>query len=96
MTKAGASLTIIPLSYRTFFAEMFKMDRREWLELFFLNAAGHMCSLLLHRHSVEQFAGLAASLFYEDVSPVQIELEDQAGRPQPPRARKVLRSGIQL
>jgi len=75
LTKAGASLTIIPISYRTFFAEMFKMDRREWLELFYLNAAGHVCSLLLHRHSVEQFTHLSASLFYEDVSPVQIQLE---------------------
>ncbi len=73
--KSGASLKIVPLSYRTFFAEMFKMDRREWLELFFLNAAGHVCSLLLHRHSVSQFADLSAHLFYEEASPVEIELE---------------------
>ena len=75
LTKAGASLIIIPLSYRTYVAEMFNMDRREWLELFYLNAAGHVCSLLLHRYSVEQFAALSASLFYEEASPTEIQLE---------------------
>lgn len=73
--KSGASLKLVPLSYRTFFAELFKMDRREWLELFFLNAAGHVCSLLLHRHSVSQFADLSAHLFYQEATPVEIELE---------------------
>lgn len=73
--KAGSGLKLIPLSYRTFFAEMFKMDHREWLEIFFLNGAGHVCSLLLHRYSVGQFADLSARLFYEEASPVEIELE---------------------
>ena len=64
--KSGASLKVVPLSYRTFFAEIFKMDRREWLELFFLNAAGHVCSgAPVQRRPV---ADLSAHLFYEEAA----------------------------
>jgi hypothetical protein len=74
MGRAGTPITVIPLSYRTFEAEMFGMDRREWVELFFLNEAGHVSCLLLHRYSAGEFAGLAAKLFYAEVTPVQIQL----------------------
>ena len=72
---AGTTLQIIPISFRIFHARLFNMSYRQWLELFFVNAAGHVCSLLLHNLSVSEFRGLAARFGYKRLRPDNVVLQ---------------------
>lgn len=75
IAKSGDSLTIVPLSYRIFIAEMFEYSRRTWLEIFFLNAANQVCSMLMHGYSTQEFELATAELFYEEAAVNEITLE---------------------
>lgn len=41
---------------------------RPFIELFFLNNKGHMCSILLHSQSARSLQKLSVDMFYDDVS----------------------------
>ena len=73
--KAGEPITLIPLSYRTFYAEMFEYSPRLWLEVFFLNAAGQVCTLLFHGYSSQQFIQACVSLFYDECAVNEVSFE---------------------
>jgi len=75
LTKSGDPLRITPLSYRMFFAEMFDYSPRTWLEVFFLNAAGQVCSMLFHGYSAQEFELSCAALFYDEAAVNEAEFE---------------------
>lgn len=74
ITKKGEAFTLIPLAYRIFTDEIMGFSRRLWAELFFLNEAGQMCSLLFHHYSVEQLLRTVGELFYEKANLTNVRL----------------------
>lgn len=74
ITSKGQSFTIIPLAYRVFTDEILGYSRRKWAELFFINQAGQMCSLLFHGYSVDQLQLILGDLYYEDAGLTDIQL----------------------
>lgn len=91
LMKSGDFLTIIPLSYRLFFAELFGYSPRNWLEFFFLNASGQVCSLLFHGYSTQQFEEECAALFYEDAAVNEAEFQIR-----PMQKEKMLEDGAKI
>ena len=72
ITEPGATFALIPLAARIFRASLFKTQERDWLELFFLNQAGHLCTLAFHSSSVDRFKdALAARAYYDEIDITQ-------------------------
>lgn len=74
ISQKGQSFTLIPLAYRVFTDEILGYSRRKWAELFFVNQAGHMCSILFHGYSVDQLQLILGDLYYEDAGLTDIQL----------------------
>lgn len=74
ITQKGQAFTIIPLAHRIFTDEILGYSRRKWAELFFVNQAGHLCSLLFHGYSVDQLQVILGDLYYEDAGLTDIQL----------------------
>ncbi|MEH0157298.1 hypothetical protein V6R21_24505 [Limibacter armeniacum] len=70
----GNQLTFQPVAWRFFTDEILGMDRRKWVELFFVDAEGCLSALLFHGYSRENLEGLAAKLFYSEVTMAEIIL----------------------
>ena len=74
ITPKGQAFTIIPLAHRIFTDEILGYSRRKWAEMFFVNQAGHVCSLLFHGYSVDQLQVILGDLYYEDAGLTDIRL----------------------
>ncbi|PHN01273.1 hypothetical protein [Flavilitoribacter nigricans] len=74
ITPKGQAFTLIPLAHRIFTDEILGYSRRKWAELFFINQAGHLCSLLFHGYSVDQLQLILGDLYYEDAGLTDIRL----------------------
>ena len=73
ITKKGEALQFIPIAFRVFQDDILGMGKRKWAEFFFLNEAGHVCAVLFHGYSVENFMRLAANeMFYDNVTPCDV------------------------
>jgi hypothetical protein len=74
ITQKGQAFSIIPLAHRIFTDEILGYSRRKWAEMFFVNRAGHVCSLLFHGYSVDQLQVILGDLYYEDAGLTDIQL----------------------
>lgn len=74
ITQKGQSFSLVPLAYRVFTDEILGYSRRKWAELFFVNQAGHLCSVLFHGYSVDQLQLILGDLYYEDAGLTDIQL----------------------
>lgn len=74
ITGKGQSFNLISLAYRIFTDEILGYSRRKWAELFFVNQAGQLCSLLFHGFSVDQLQTILGDLYYEDAGLTDIQL----------------------
>ena len=68
ITKKGEPLSFIPISYRIFKDNILGYGLKKWVEFFFLNQLGHVCSLLFHGYSVENLEKGTLDLFYDEVN----------------------------
>jgi hypothetical protein len=68
ITQKGESLSFIPISYRIFQDDILGYGLKKWVEFFFLNQLGHVCSLLFHGYSVENLEKGTLDLFYDEVN----------------------------
>ena len=74
ISKRGASISFIPISYRVFKDDILGYGLKKWIEFFFVNQAGHLCSLLFHGFSVENLQRKTNDLFYDEVNLSQVIL----------------------
>ena len=68
ISKKEQAVTIIPVAYRIFKADILGVKGKQWVELFFLNGRNQVCSLLMHGYSVESLLDSTTDLFYDDVN----------------------------
>ena len=74
ITKKSEPLTFIPISYRIFKDDILGYGLKKWSEFFFINQAGHLCSLLFHGYSVENLERCTHDLFYDEVNLSEVAL----------------------
>lgn len=74
ISQKGEPLTFIPISYRLFRDDILGYGLKKWAEFFFINLAGHVCSLLFHGYSVENLERKTTDLFYDDVNLTEVIL----------------------
>jgi hypothetical protein len=73
ITSTKDHLSILPLAMRHFDApELFKIKGKQWIELFFLNEAGNVCSLNFHGFSVLRFFEIVKKKLFYDATQAQI------------------------
>lgn len=68
VTKKGEAFSLIPIAYRIFSADMFNYEGKDWAEIFFINASGHISVLMVHGFSVDALRACMADLYYEGVN----------------------------
>ncbi len=68
ISKKDQAVTIIPIAYRIFKADILGVKGKQWVELFFLNGRNQVCSLLMHGYSVDSLLESTTDLFYDDVN----------------------------
>ena len=68
ITKKAEPLSFIPISYRIFKDDILGYGLKKWVEFFFINQLGHVCSLLFHGYSVENLERCTHDLFYDEVN----------------------------
>ena len=68
ITKKGEPLSFIPISYRIFLDDILGYGLKKWVEFFFINQLGHVCSLLFHGYGVENLEKGTYDLFYDEVN----------------------------
>jgi len=68
ITKKGEPLSFIPTSYRIFQDDILGFGLKKWVEFFFINQLGHVCSLLFHGYSVENLERCTHDLYYDEVN----------------------------
>ena len=74
VTSSGKPFTLIPIAYRIFSDQLFDLSRREWLELYFIDAVGAISIVMFHGYSVEEFMQMSQKLYYEDLGITEIEI----------------------
>ena len=74
ITKKAEPLSFIPISYRIFKDDILGYGLKKWVEFFFVNQLGHLCSLLFHGYSVENLEKKTNALFYDSVNLSQVML----------------------
>ncbi len=74
ITKKGEPLSFIPISYRIFQDDILGYGLKKWVEFFFINQLGHVCSLLFHGYSVENLERCTLDLFYDEVNLSEVVL----------------------
>ena len=74
-TDIGASLSIQPVAWRIFTENLFARGKNEiWAELFFVDSADALCSIMFNNSSVQELYGLIEILFYDDLSLADVVL----------------------
>ena len=68
ITKKGEPLSFMAISYRIFQDDILGYGLKKWVEFFFINQLGHVCSLLFHGYSVENLERCTQDLFYDEVN----------------------------
>lgn len=68
ITQKGEPIAFIPIAYRIFQDDILGGGLKKWVEFFFINQAGHLCSLLFHGFSVENLERKTVDLFYDEVN----------------------------
>ena len=68
ISKKEEAITIIPIAYRIFTADILGIKGKQWVEIFFLNGRNQVCNLLMHGYSVESLLDSTTDLFYDDVN----------------------------
>ncbi len=68
ITQKAEPLSFIPFSYRVFRDDILGYGLKKWVEFFFVNQLGHVCSLLFHGYSVENLERKTNELFYDEVN----------------------------
>lgn len=74
ITSKGEALVFVPVSYRLFRDDILGFGLKKWVEFFFVNKAGHLCSLLFHGFSVDNLERCTNDLFYDGVNLSQVVL----------------------
>ena len=74
ITKKAEPLSFIPISYRIFKDDILGFGLKKWVEFFFINQLGHLCSLLFHGYSVENLERCTHDLFYDEVNLAEVIL----------------------
>ncbi|KAA9341196.1 hypothetical protein [Larkinella humicola] len=64
----GNTLTFQPLAWRIFTDSILNMGQKTWAELFFVDAANCVSSVLFHGYSVDNIFRLIEPLFYADLT----------------------------
>jgi len=77
ISQVGQAITIIPIAYRVFNADILGVKGKRWVEFFFLNQDNQLCNLLLHGYSVESLMDATKEIFYENVNLCGIALTIQ-------------------
>ena len=77
ISKKEEAVTIIPIAYRIFTADILGVKGKQWVELFFLNRRNQVCSLLMHGYSVDSLLESTTDLFYDDVNLCGVALSIQ-------------------
>ncbi len=68
ISKKDEPITIIPVAYRIFTADILSVKGKQWVEFFFLNESNHLCNILFHGYSVEGLLDSTKELYYDDVN----------------------------
>ena len=68
ISKKDEAITIIPVAYRIFTADILGVSGKQWVEIFFLNESNHLCNILFHGYSVDSLLENTQELFYDDVN----------------------------
>ena len=68
ISKKDEPITIIPVAYRIFTADILGVTGKQWVEIFFLNESNHLCNILFHGYSVDSLLENTQELFYDDVN----------------------------
>ena len=68
ISKKDEPITIIPVAYRIFTADILGVKGKKWVEIFFLNQSNHLCNILFHGYSVDSLLENTQELFYDDVN----------------------------
>lgn len=74
LTNRGESFTFIPIAYRFFSGEVLGYDFRNWVEFYFINQLGQVCSLLFHGYSVDNLRLTFADMHYDRIDFTQVKL----------------------
>jgi len=74
LTTKGEAFTFIPIAYRIFADEILGYDRRKWVEFYFINQIGQVCSVLFHGYSVDNLRLTFADMHYDRVNFTQVKL----------------------
>lgn len=74
LTNKGEAFTFIPIAYRIFADEILGYDRRKWVEFYFINQIGQVCSVLFHGYSVDNLRLTFADMHYDRVNFTQVKL----------------------
>ncbi len=74
ITKKGEPLTFIPVAFRVFRDDILGYGLKKWVEFFFVNDNGQLCSLLFHGYSVENLERKTNDLFYDSLDLCQVLL----------------------
>ncbi|MEZ5044184.1 MAG: hypothetical protein R2828_30100 [Saprospiraceae bacterium] len=74
LTNKGEAFTFIPIAYRLFSAEILGYDHRKWVEFYFINQIGQVCSVLFHGYSVDNLRLTFADMHYDRVNFTQVKL----------------------
>ena len=68
ISKKDEPITIIPVAYRIFTADILGVTGKQWVEFFFLNESNHLCNILFHGYSVDSLLENTQELYYDDVN----------------------------
>ena len=68
ISQKDQPITIIPIAYRIFKADILGVTGKQWAEFFFLNESNQLCNLLVHGYSVDSLMEATQDLFYEEVN----------------------------
>ncbi|MEZ5045268.1 MAG: hypothetical protein R2828_35565 [Saprospiraceae bacterium] len=74
LTNKGEAFSFIPIAYRLFSAEILGYDHRKWVEFYFINQIGQVCSVLFHGYSVDNLRLTFADMHYDRVNFTQVKL----------------------
>ena len=74
LTNRGEAFAFIPIAYRFFAGEVLGYDHRNWVEFYFINQLGQVCSLLFHGYSVDNLRPTFADMHYDRIDFTQVKL----------------------
>ena len=72
ITKQGEPFKIQPIAIRVLEGALFGQEEKKWCEFYFVNEAGHLCMMMFHSYSLDNFRNKFRELYYEEVSPCDV------------------------